>query len=47
LVCVGFGRGVKEAREEAYKLVDRVHFEGKKYRKDIAYQALKVEEGDG
>ena len=41
LVCVGFGKDVKEARDEAYKIVDRVHFEGKKYRKDIAYQAIK------
>ena len=43
LVCVGFGKSVKEARDEAYKIVDKVHFEGKKYRKDIAYQALNVE----
>ena len=41
LVCVGFGKDVKEARDEAYKIVDKVHFDGKKYRKDIAYQALK------
>ena len=41
LVCVGFGRDVKEARDEAYKIVDKVHFDGKKYRKDIAYQAIK------
>jgi len=40
LVCVGFGKNVKEARDEAYKIVDKVHFEGKKYRKDIAYQAI-------
>ncbi|WP_457564505.1 phosphoribosylamine--glycine ligase [Caminibacter sp.] len=43
LVCVGFGKNVKEARDEAYKIVDKVHFEGKKYRRDIAYQALKAE----
>jgi len=41
LVCVGFGKDVKEARDEAYKIVDKVHFKGKKYRKDIAYQAIK------
>ena len=41
LVCVGFGKDVKEARDEAYKIVDKVHFDGKKYRKDIAYQAIK------
>ena len=40
LVCVGFGKDVKEARDEAYKIVDKVHFEGKKYRSDIAYQAI-------
>jgi len=40
LVCVGFGKSVREARDEAYKIVDKVHFKGKKYRKDIAYQAI-------
>ncbi len=40
LVCVGFGKDVKEARDEAYKIVDKVHFDGKKYRTDIAYQAI-------
>ena len=40
LVCVGFGKNVKEARDEAYKIVDKVHFKGKKYRSDIAYQAI-------
>jgi phosphoribosylamine--glycine ligase len=41
LVCVGFGKDVKEARDEAYKIVGKVHFDGMQYRKDIAYQALK------
>jgi phosphoribosylamine--glycine ligase len=45
LVCVGFGKDVKEAREEAYRLVERVHFDGMQYRKDIAYQALRLLEG--
>ncbi len=40
LVCVGMGDDVKSARDEAYKVVDCVSFEGKKYRKDIAYQAI-------
>ncbi len=40
LVCVGFGKDVEKARDEAYKIVDKVHFDGKKYRKDIAYQAI-------
>ncbi len=41
LVCVGFGKDVKEARDEAYKIVNKVHFDGMQYRKDIAYQAIK------
>ena len=41
LVCVGFGKTIKEARDKAYKLATKVHFSGKKYRSDIAYQALK------
>ncbi len=41
LVCVGFGKDVKSARDEAYKIVDKVHFDGKQFRKDIAYQAVK------
>ena len=32
---------IKEARDLAYKLCDNVHFKGAKFRKDIAYQALK------
>ena len=46
LVCVGFGKDVKEARDEAYKIVDKVHFDGKKYRKDIAYQAIRQCNGE-
>lgn len=41
LVCVGFGKTIKEARDNAYKLTAKVHFSGKKCRSDIAYQALK------
>ncbi|MCG3688817.1 phosphoribosylamine--glycine ligase [Aliarcobacter butzleri] len=41
LVCVGFGKTIKEARNNAYKLTTKVHFSGKKCRSDIAYQALK------
>jgi len=40
LVCVGFGKDVRKARDEAYKIVDKVHFKGMQYRKDIAYQAI-------
>ena len=41
LVCVGFGKSIKEARDRAYDLCGQVHFAGKKIRTDIAYQALK------
>ncbi|WP_323587346.1 phosphoribosylamine--glycine ligase [Aliarcobacter butzleri] len=41
LICVGFGKTIKEARDNAYKLTTKVHFSGKKCRSDIAYQALK------
>lgn len=41
LVCVGFGKSIKEARDRAYALCGQVHFAGKKCRTDIAYQALK------
>ena len=41
LVCVGFGKSIKEARDRSYALCGQVHFAGKKCRSDIAYQALK------
>ena len=41
LLCVGIGDTIKEARDFAYNLSGQVHFMGKKYRKDIAYQALR------
>ncbi len=41
LVCVGTGKTLQEARDYAYLLTGQVHFAGKKYRSDIAYQALK------
>ncbi|NVJ53390.1 MAG: phosphoribosylamine--glycine ligase [Campylobacteraceae bacterium] len=41
LLCVGFGKSIKQARDRAYGLCGQVHFAGKKIRTDIAYQALK------
>lgn len=41
LVCVGRGKSIKEAADRAYILSSEVHFDGKKFRSDIAYQALK------
>lgn len=40
LVCVGLGDSIQEARDKAYLLAGQVHFFGKKFRNDIAYQAL-------
>jgi phosphoribosylamine--glycine ligase len=40
LVCVGLGDTLEEARRYAYLLTGQVHFAGKKFRSDIAYQAL-------
>jgi len=41
LVCIGRGKTIKEARDRAYLRCGQVHFAGKKFRTDIAYQALK------
>jgi len=41
LVCIGLGKTIKEAQNRAYTLSSKVHFDGKKYRSDIAHQALK------
>ena len=40
-VCVGLGDNIQEARDRAYLLSSEISFDGKKFRKDIAYQALK------
>jgi phosphoribosylamine--glycine ligase len=41
LLCVGLGESIKEARDRAYLMAGQVHFVGKHYRRDIAYQALR------
>jgi len=46
LVCVGVGQTIREARDRAYRLSESVHFAGKQYRTDIAYQALREQEFD-
>ncbi|WP_010272645.1 phosphoribosylamine--glycine ligase [Paenibacillus senegalensis] len=40
LGVVGQGQTIAEAREKAYAQADRIHFEGKHYRTDIANKAL-------
>ncbi len=42
LLCVGLGESIKEARDKAYLLCGQVHFAGKQFRLDIAYQALNI-----
>lgn len=41
LVAVGLGDTIEEAQKKAYELVEAISFDGAKYRKDIAYQALR------
>ncbi|MFC5452204.1 phosphoribosylamine--glycine ligase [Paenibacillus aestuarii] len=37
----GIGKDIVEARQKAYAAADRIHFDGKHYRTDIAMKALK------
>ncbi|MDL0088451.1 phosphoribosylamine--glycine ligase [Campylobacter gastrosuis] len=41
LVCVGRAKSIKQAQQNAYELCKNVEFNGKQYRKDIAWQVLK------
>lgn len=41
MVAVGVGNSVREARDRAYLLAGQIHFAGKQFRTDIAYQALR------
>ena len=41
LLGVGLGDNIKQARDRAYNIIGQIHFAGKQYRKDIAYQALR------
>jgi len=43
LLCVGLGDTIQEARDKAYMLCGQVHFAGKQFRQDIAYQALQYD----
>jgi len=42
MLSIGLGDSIKEARDRAYGLCGQIHFVGKKFRNDIAYQALKA-----
>ena len=41
LVCIAVADTIQEARDKAYLLCGQIHFVGKKFRTDIAYQALR------
>ncbi|MNY71431.1 Phosphoribosylamine--glycine ligase [compost metagenome] len=41
LGITGLGKDIIEARQKAYADADRIHFEGKHYRTDIAMKALR------
>ena len=40
LCVVGLGGDLHQARDKAYKALDKVHFDGMQYRKDIGHRAL-------
>ncbi|MBQ6334299.1 MAG: phosphoribosylamine--glycine ligase [Erysipelotrichaceae bacterium] len=42
LGCSGIGKSLEEAIENAYKVVDQVHFDNQYYRHDIGQRALKA-----
>lgn len=41
LLCIGVGKTLAEAQENAYTLTKEIEFEGAQFRSDIAYQALR------
>ncbi|HEX2530288.1 MAG TPA: phosphoribosylamine--glycine ligase [Burkholderiaceae bacterium] len=41
LCVVGLGDSVKVAQKEAYQAVDKIHFDGMQFRRDIGWRALK------
>ncbi|MCJ9709683.1 phosphoribosylamine--glycine ligase, partial [Bordetella hinzii] len=42
VLCVtALGDSVRIARERAYETVDAIHFDGRQYRSDIGWRALK------
>ncbi|HYA31170.1 MAG TPA: phosphoribosylglycinamide synthetase C domain-containing protein, partial [Thermodesulfovibrionales bacterium] len=41
LGVTALGDDIREAKERAYKAIEKIHFDGMHYRKDIADRALK------
>ena len=44
LGVTALGKDIKDARDRAYMAIEKIHFDGMHYRKDIAYRALKRQE---
>jgi len=40
LGVTGLGKGIKEAVDKTYQAVEKIHFEGMHYRRDIGYRAI-------
>lgn len=41
LGVTALGKDIKDARDRAYMAIEKIHFDGMHYRKDIAYRAIK------
>ncbi len=41
LCVVGLGDSVKMAQKQAYETVDKIHFDGAQYRRDIGWRGIK------
>jgi phosphoribosylamine--glycine ligase len=41
LCVVGLGDSVKMAQKQAYETVDKIHFAGAQFRRDIGWRGLK------
>jgi len=41
LCVVGLGDSVKMAQKQAYEALDRIHFDGAQFRRDIGWRAIR------
>lgn len=47
LCATAIGRSVSEAQQQAYRLAEKIRWNGCFYRKDIGYRAITRERGEG
>ena len=47
LCATAIGRSVSEAQQQAYRLAEKIRWNGCFYRKDIGYRAIARELGEG